>query len=100
MDRRVSLGEDFRIGKMALKGLNIMRIIDMVLAHVLFKCSLSFTVNLIAVRLLGFHDAFHDVRVFHHDVKTHLEGVMHFKLIAEALLLLIRINVAECLTAV
>ena len=56
MDGRVSLGEDFRIGKMALKGLNIMRIIDMVLAHVLFKCSLSFTVNLIAVRLLGFHE--------------------------------------------
>jgi len=31
------------------------------------------------------------------DIKAHLEDVMHLKLISEALLLMIRVNVAECL---
>jgi len=45
--------------------------------------------------LLGSNDAFHNSGVFHQNVKAHLEDVVHLEFVAEALFLLICIDVTE-----
>lgn len=49
--------------------------------------------------VLGVGKRLEDACVFLQDVETHLEDVVHFKLVAEALLLVVRVDVAQGLAA-
>ena len=93
VDGSVRFLQDMGFLQTTLKCFDVMRLTRVVLTHVLFKSSLA-----IYIRLARNHSG-KDGRVFLEDVETHLEDVVHFELIAEALLLVISIDVTESLAS-
>ena len=93
MDRSVRLCKDVSFGQVMLQCFNIMRLTEMMLAHVLFQCCgarfIDLTVSLSVGERLG------QTSVLLQDVESHLEDIVHLKLVAEALFLVVRIDVAE-----
>lgn len=85
-----------RIGKVTLQSLNIMRLSAMVMAHVFFESSGIVLVNLSRFGL-GCNNAFHYCGVLLENVKAQFEHIMHLEFIAEALLLVVCVNVAQSL---
>lgn len=69
---------------------------SVMMAHVFFESSCAFFINLTAVSL-GILQTLCKACVLLKDIKAHLENVVHLKLIAEALFLMICVDIAESL---
>ena len=69
---------------------------SVMMAHVFFESSCAFFIDLTAVSL-GILQTLCKACVLLKDIKAHLENVVHLKLIAEALFLMICVDIAESL---
>ena len=118
MDRSMWLGQQVSIAQVPLNRLNVVAattfeifvpimLLLLVLAHVLldcFDCSRGLRIVIILVMLLhlgvlhALDETLHAAFLLQ-DVKPHLEDVMHLELVAEALFLEVRVNVAKSLAA-
>ena len=118
MDRSMWLGQQVSIAQVPLNRLNVVAattfeifvpimLLLLVLAHVLldcFDCSRGLRIVIILVMLLHLgvlhtlDETLHAAFLLQ-DVKPHLEDVMHLELVAEALFLEVRVNVAKSLAA-
>ena len=92
------LGQDSRTRQVTLQSLDIMRLTSVMLAHVLLQSGCCLVIDLTALFLSG-NDTLHDSGVLLEDVEAHLEDVVHLELVPEALLLVVRVDVAERLAA-
>ena len=90
------LSEDMSIGKMTLQSLNVMGLSTMVMAHVFFESSGIVLVDFTRFGLGG-NNAFHYCGVLLEDVKSQFKHIVHLKLVAEALFLVVCVNIAQSL---
>ena len=97
VDWGVWLCQNVSLGQVMLQRFHIMRLTKMVLAHVLFESSGTFLVNLTVSLRVG--ERLGQTSILLQDVEAHLEDVVHLELVAEALLLVVRIDVAEGLAS-
>ena len=84
--------------QMFLKGLNIVHVFTMVLAHVLFQSGRVFLVERSLLPLLGGGQRLQEPSILLQDVKAKFEDVVHLERVTEALLLVVRVDVAKSLT--
>ena len=88
--------EDLSLREMMLQSFNVMWLPSMMLADIFLKRRAS---DLAAICLLNHLKSLSEcLWILSHDIEAHLEDIVHFKLISEALLLMIGIDVAQCLT--
>lgn len=96
VDWGTRLSENMGVGKMTLQSLDVMGLSTMVMAHVFFESSRIVLVDLTGFSLGG-NNAFHYCGVLLKDVKAQFKHVVHLELVAEALLLVVCVNIAQSL---
>ena len=88
--------ENLSLSEMMLQSLDVMWFPSVMLADILLKGRAT---DLAAICLLNHLKSLSEcLWILSHDIEAHLEDIVHFKLISEALLLMIGIDVAQCLT--
>jgi len=93
VDWSVRLGQDLSVSEVSLESLNVVSLASVMVSHVVFEHGSVLLVNLTTV-LLNVGETLGEVAILLEDVEAHLEDVVHLKLVAEALLLMVSIDVA------
>ena len=93
VDWGMRLGQDLSVSEVPLESLNVVSLTSVMVCHVVFEHGSMLLVDLTTV-LLNVGETLGEVAILLEDVEAHLEDVVHLKLVAEALLLMVSINVA------
>lgn len=99
VDWGVRLRQDLSLGQVMLQCLDVVHIARVVLAHVLLECRCVVLRQVPVVFLCVLNRLKNTTCVLLQNVESHLEDVVHFKLIAEALFLVVCVDVAQCLAS-